>query len=222
MHLVVPGSSSYRATMRLLPSVLSSLLIAAVFIPCTLAQVKPAPPPTFETLFVGTLVLGESHNVTNGTFGTRMHGVITCNSGIFFPEGVVPVIWAADNKLGYLRCQGVGHVETDSEHYRGLNSRFIVGNTVWSDGNPTWTIFGALPAASDDEGLFITDEEVSRNPLITSHRCFLESIPYLCMTFSLTNHAVRKRLTAYLPVEQIGPVNTGFQQALSINVHVGG
>ena len=51
-------------------------------------------------------------------------------------------------------------METDSETYRGLNSRFIVGNTVWSDGNPnlTWTIFGALPVASDDEGLFITDD----------------------------------------------------------------
>ena len=63
--------------MRLLLSVLSSLLTATVLIPYTLAQVKPAPPPTFETLFVGTLVVGESQNVTNGPFGTRMHGVIT-------------------------------------------------------------------------------------------------------------------------------------------------
>ena len=50
-------------------------------------------------------------------------------------------------------------METDSEHYSGLNSRFMIGNLVWTEGdpNPAWTIFGALPAASGDKGLFVMD-----------------------------------------------------------------
>ena len=63
--------------MRLLLTLLSSLLSAAALLPYALARAKPAPPPMFETLFIGTLVVGESQNVTNGPFGTRMHGVIT-------------------------------------------------------------------------------------------------------------------------------------------------
>ncbi len=36
----------------------------------------PAPPPTFETLFVGQFTAGDLRVINNGTFGTRLHAPI--------------------------------------------------------------------------------------------------------------------------------------------------
>ncbi|KAI0760502.1 hypothetical protein C8Q74DRAFT_1221128 [Fomes fomentarius] len=162
----------------ILPSLIASLYTSAHVAG---AALTPAPPPTFETLFVGQFTAGDVRVINNGTFGTRLHAPIiggnlsdtsgklvanilpaadtglVSNSGIFFPEAVIPLVWTADNKSAYLQILGVGklfvadalyiHLETDSEAYNALNSRFLVGNLTFSQEdpqNPTLTIFGLV------------------------------------------------------------------------------
>ncbi|KAI0716964.1 hypothetical protein C8Q76DRAFT_692492 [Earliella scabrosa] len=138
-------------------------------------------PPTFETLFVGTFTPTDFFTIPNSTFGTRVHVVVTggnltdtsgnlvatllptaetgiiSNSGVFFPEAILPFVWTADNKLAHFRVQGIGrifdsnlnylHVETDSEQYSELNNRFLLGNVSFpadGQGSATLTVFGSI------------------------------------------------------------------------------
>ncbi|KAI0754257.1 hypothetical protein C8Q80DRAFT_1350104 [Daedaleopsis nitida] len=78
-------------------------------------------------------------------------------SGTFYPEAVLPLVWTADNQSAYLRLEGVGtllksdlvyiHLETASEHYSALNSRFLLGNVTFPPHHKnvaTITIFGTV------------------------------------------------------------------------------
>ena len=59
-------------------SLFSSLLAAVSSAVVAHAQApQAATPPTFETLFVGSLSLGEFYSIPNGTFGTRIHAIVT-------------------------------------------------------------------------------------------------------------------------------------------------
>ncbi|KAI0754256.1 hypothetical protein C8Q80DRAFT_1137914 [Daedaleopsis nitida] len=182
-----------------------SSLTTALSAVATVQALTPSPVPTFETLFVGSFIVEDVKTINQGTFGTRVHGAITggnltdtsgkvvaqilptadtgilSNSGIFFPEVVLPLVWTADNKYAHLNIQGVGelfvtdmtyvyvsasmlnatmrahtnlmtlrrHLETDSEQYSSLNSRFLLANITFpggaqSTGNPIVTIYGLL------------------------------------------------------------------------------
>ncbi|KAI0730553.1 hypothetical protein C8Q76DRAFT_792709 [Earliella scabrosa] len=161
--------------MRVFSSLFSSVLTALLMLDIATAF-APAPPPTFETLFVGTWTVGEVLTIPDGTFGTRLHGAVTggnlsdpagnivgtilptadtgivAASGTFFPQAIFPIVWTADNTYAHLELQGVGeflvedmlyiHVETDSEQYRALNSRFLIGNLTFQDNIPMLTVFG--------------------------------------------------------------------------------
>ncbi|KAI0710441.1 hypothetical protein C8T65DRAFT_695565 [Cerioporus squamosus] len=87
--------------------------------------------------------------------GSADTGTIS-ESGFFFPDVVLAVRWEVDQKLAYLHATGVGkifasdftyvHLETDSETYNGLNSRFLLGNLNFPEEDsthPILTIFGA-------------------------------------------------------------------------------
>ncbi|KAI0716962.1 hypothetical protein C8Q76DRAFT_795202 [Earliella scabrosa] len=161
--------------------------VSAVFAALSATQLAAAQapqgstPPTFETLFVGSFTIADFLTIPNSTFGTRVHGVISggnltdtsgnlvarllptadtgiiSNSGVFFPEAVLPLIWTADNKFAHFRAQGVGrlfesdlvylHVETDSEQYSSLNSRFLLANVSFpadAQSAATITVFGSI------------------------------------------------------------------------------
>ncbi|TFK93155.1 hypothetical protein K466DRAFT_581242 [Polyporus arcularius HHB13444] len=158
---------------------LSSL---ATFFVVAAQALIPATPPQFETLFVGALELGDVGTISNSTFGTRVYAPISGGNftdpsgklvatvlpgsadtgianaaGFFFPQVVLNLRWEVDQKLAYLRAEGVGklfesdlnylHLETDSETYSALNSRFLLVNVSFTEGDPTHsvvTIFGAV------------------------------------------------------------------------------
>ena len=50
-----------------------------------------------------------SGNLVARLLPTADTGIIS-NSGVFFPEAVLPLIWTADNKFAHFRAQGVGCV----------------------------------------------------------------------------------------------------------------
>ncbi|RDX45473.1 hypothetical protein OH76DRAFT_1486300 [Lentinus brumalis] len=88
--------------------------------------------------------------------GSSDTGIIS-QSGIFFPDAVLSVRWEVDQQLAYLRAAGVGkifvsdlayvHLETESETYSALNSRFLLGNVTFLEGDQSHavlTIFGAV------------------------------------------------------------------------------
>ncbi|EJF60022.1 hypothetical protein DICSQDRAFT_88484 [Dichomitus squalens LYAD-421 SS1] len=162
-------------TMRffLMLSCLASLCLAAA----ATAEHKHVPLPQFEALFsVNLQVLTES--TFQGPFGTRVHSMTSggnltnattgeivgqvlqnqdnglySTSGIFFPSVVLPVVWAADQKLGSIFITGVGvgetvkaylHLETESPKWSSLNSRFLIANLVYVPPAANITIFGEL------------------------------------------------------------------------------
>ncbi|RPD62158.1 hypothetical protein L226DRAFT_613467 [Lentinus tigrinus ALCF2SS1-7] len=167
--------------MRTPLALLSSLVAAFLAVPAA-AQITAATPPQFETLLVGRLEIGDFGTISNSTFGTRVYaplsgGNITdpsgklvatllpgsadtgiiASSGAFYPQAILNLRWEADQKLAYLRAEGVGklfasdmtyvHLETDSETYSVLNDRFLLANLTFPAGDSNHaivTIFGAL------------------------------------------------------------------------------
>ncbi|KAI0716965.1 hypothetical protein C8Q76DRAFT_795204 [Earliella scabrosa] len=157
--------------LSLLCSVLAGLSVSArALTPASPPNFEPLFVGTFEIADIFTIpngtfgtrthvvVPGGSFNDPAGNLVATMlptsdTGIID-SSGVFFPESILPLIWTADKKLAHLRLQGIGrigvsslayiHLETDSEQYRDLNSRFLVANITFPEGgNPVVTIFGS-------------------------------------------------------------------------------
>ncbi|TFK93154.1 hypothetical protein K466DRAFT_581241 [Polyporus arcularius HHB13444] len=117
---------------------------------------------TFGSRLYGPITGGNLTDLASGQLaGTVLAGSsdtgIISQSGIFFPDAVLSVRWEVDQKLAYLRATGVGeifvsdlsyiHLETDSETYSALNSRFLLGNLTFFEGeqtHPVLTIYGAV------------------------------------------------------------------------------
>ncbi|KAI1792611.1 hypothetical protein LXA43DRAFT_1093569 [Ganoderma leucocontextum] len=165
-------------------SFLSSLaaILAASTAAVSAQTVTPLPTPKFEALFAGVFTIASSLNTT-GPFGTRVHFAISggnltdaktgkfvgtilpfaddgivSDSGLFFPDGVVPVTWV-DGHLASIRVTGIGslstgstnyaHVETDSPTYSWMNSNFFITRLDASDPTtPTFTIYGVSNSSS--------------------------------------------------------------------------
>ncbi|KAM5533392.1 hypothetical protein V8D89_012942 [Ganoderma adspersum] len=164
-------------------SFLSSL--AAILATATAVVVSaqsPLPTPQFEPLFTGQFTLASGINTTS-PFGTRVHYPITGrnmtdaktgervatilpfaddgiigNSGVFFPEAVMPVIWDVDGHLASIRVTGIGnlvlathygHAETDSPTYSWMNSNFfVITRNATDPTEPVFTIFGISNSSS--------------------------------------------------------------------------
>ncbi|KAM5533399.1 hypothetical protein V8D89_012949 [Ganoderma adspersum] len=162
--------------MRCSPFLSSLATILAAATAVVVSAQSPLPTPQFEPLFAGQFTLASGIN-TISPFGTRVHYPITggsmtdaktgkrvatllpysddgivSNSGIFFPEAVIPVIWDVDGHLAYIRNTGIGnmvlathyaHIETDSPTYSWMNSNFfIVTRNATDSTQPVFTVFG--------------------------------------------------------------------------------
>ncbi|KAI0746271.1 hypothetical protein C8Q80DRAFT_1271190 [Daedaleopsis nitida] len=103
---------------------------------------------------------GTFYNASTGSkvataFATADYGRLS-TTGTFFPDVIFPLQWTVDDKFAYLHATGVGsfvtydlvyiHLETDSEKYKALNDRFLIGNisaTSESSSSIVVTIFAA-------------------------------------------------------------------------------
>ncbi|KAI1783749.1 hypothetical protein LXA43DRAFT_1067373 [Ganoderma leucocontextum] len=154
-------------------SFLSSLAAILAASTAAVSAQTPLPTPKFEALFAGVLTIASSLNTT-GPFGTRIHVAISggnltdaktgklvgtilpfaddgivSDSGIFFPDAVLPLTWV-DGHLASIRVPGIGslnvgtmnyaHVETDSPTYSWMNSNFFITRRM-TTGDPTQPIF---------------------------------------------------------------------------------
>ncbi|KAM5530168.1 hypothetical protein V8D89_008629 [Ganoderma adspersum] len=155
--------------------------LAAVLAASTAAVLaqSPLPTPKFEALFAGQFTISSSPNTT-GPFGTRVHFAISggtlanatsgktvatilpfaddgivSNSGLFFPDSVIPITWNVDGRLASIRVSGIGtlengsmsyaHVETDSPTYSWMNSNFFITKLAATDPTqPLFTIYGVV------------------------------------------------------------------------------
>ncbi|KAI0754306.1 hypothetical protein C8Q80DRAFT_360709 [Daedaleopsis nitida] len=112
---------------------------------------------TFGTRVHATITGGNFSDPAGNVVGTILPtaevGIVT-STGTFFPDAILPVVWTADNKYAHLHAKGVGdfgtssllymHLETDSEQYSDLNSKFLLGNITFAGqaADSTVTIFG--------------------------------------------------------------------------------
>ncbi|KAI0710440.1 hypothetical protein C8T65DRAFT_191081 [Cerioporus squamosus] len=162
-------------TFALLPSLAAFFAVAAQAVtPATPPQFETLFVGALELGDVGTInntafgtriygpVNGGNFTDTSGKLvatalsGSADTGILS-NSGIFFPQVILNLRWEVDRKLAYLRAEGLGklfesdlnylHLETDSETYSALNSRFLLVNVSFATGDsthPVVTIFGAV------------------------------------------------------------------------------
>ncbi|TBU37347.1 hypothetical protein BD309DRAFT_974233 [Dichomitus squalens] len=123
---------------------LSSLVGVLLAVSAVAIAQTPQPPPTFDAIFTGQLVIGPPNDVLNttGPFGTRIHSPLTggnltdaktgevlatllpttdngiiSNSGILFPSAVLPYVWKADGRLASIAVNGIGDMKTGSLSY---------------------------------------------------------------------------------------------------------
>ncbi|PIL23494.1 hypothetical protein GSI_14805 [Ganoderma sinense ZZ0214-1] len=165
---------------------LSSLAAILAATTVMVSAQNPLPTPQFEPLFAGEITLTSGINTTS-PFGTRVHydvsggnvtdartgervaTILACaddgivsNSGIFFPEAVLPLVWDVDGHLASIRVKGIGnlvlathyaHVETDSPTYSWMNSNFfIIARNATDPTHPVFTIFGISNSSSSSSG----------------------------------------------------------------------
>ncbi|KAI0710452.1 hypothetical protein C8T65DRAFT_648412 [Cerioporus squamosus] len=141
----------------------------------------PAALPLFEPLFFGIFgPIVDAGRINNSAFGTRVYapliegnftdplgnlvatvlpgsadnGIIS-DSGTYFSQVTLNLRWEVDQRLAYLRGEGVGtyfksdlvylHMETDSETYSALNNRFLFAQMSFEDAtHAVITVFGAV------------------------------------------------------------------------------
>ncbi|EMD31561.1 hypothetical protein CERSUDRAFT_78018 [Gelatoporia subvermispora B] len=100
---------------------------------------------------VSAIVTGGELYLPNGTLaatvvsGTGMGNGIVATDEIFYPSVYMTLEWAVDGKLAYVHVQGVGYMETNSEVWSSMNSRFMIGNMTFTD-PPVLGIFGIVGA----------------------------------------------------------------------------
>ncbi|RPD65777.1 hypothetical protein L227DRAFT_597222 [Lentinus tigrinus ALCF2SS1-6] len=132
------------------------------FLDVDLPNVETINNSTFGTRVYAPITGGNLTDPTSGKLaatvlpGSADTGVIS-NSGAFFPVVSLPLRWEVDQKLAYLHVTGIGkyftsdllyvHLETASETYSALNSRFLVANLTFVEGDeshPVLTVFGTV------------------------------------------------------------------------------
>ncbi|OCH84252.1 hypothetical protein OBBRIDRAFT_799248 [Obba rivulosa] len=88
---------------------------------------------------------------------TNVENGIVAADGIYFPNGRLTYQWEVDGKFAFIEAHGVGevfvahmdymHLETDSETWSFLNSRFLFANVTWASktsNSPTVDVFGLV------------------------------------------------------------------------------
>ncbi|EMD34247.1 hypothetical protein CERSUDRAFT_117132 [Gelatoporia subvermispora B] len=89
--------------------------------------------------------------------GTNVENGIVAADGIYFPNGRLTYQWEVDGTFAFIEARGVGevfvahmdymHLETDSETWSFLNSRFLFANVTWdspTSNTPTVSVFGLV------------------------------------------------------------------------------